>query len=209
MVSRCETQSRILALLCLPQDLRIEERFGDIKLSMFLGKKAHNFPCLKGKGAEVRSLVTPLLVACEELMDDSTQQRREMKLLLRLAERIEGILKGHKDEFCWPEAVATTFKDSLYGLVQVTSSLCHYFHERRIILFNFTIKSHYALHLAHAAGFINPRLCWCYAGEDLMHTVQLLATSCAAGTPPHLIAAKVMRKYAQGLSLNLAKDPFR
>ena len=121
--------------------------------------------------------------------------------MLHMVIKMETLLDFHKDEYRLPEQAALQFKQAAYGFVQLNASLGHHFHGRRQLLFNFTIKFHYALHLGHIAAYINPRLAWCYSGEDFMHKIKAIVQSCDSGSPPWLVPLKVMRKYAQGLGM--------
>ena len=73
-------------------------------------------------------------------------------------------------------------------------------------MFHMTIKFHYLLHIADRSRFENPRMSWCYSGESLMmHIRDLVASSCR-GLHDTLVANKVMKKYAQALSLELERE---
>ena len=168
---------------------------------MYAGKP-NAFPVLKGKGAEIRHLALPLLVACGDFLDDAVEQHKWMKLLLKMAIDMETLLDFHRDEYRFPEQAANDFKKAAYGFVQLNTIVGHHFHDRRQLLFNFTIKFHYVLHLGHIAAYINPRLAWCYSGEDFMHKVKAIVQASDAGSPPWLVPLKTMRKSAQGLGMS-------
>ena len=75
-------------------------------------------------------------------------------------------------------------------------------------LFNFTIKSHYLAHIALSSRYINPRLAWCYAGEDFMQKVKTIVASTQRGTQCHLVSKKAMQKYCQGLAFTCLEGAF-
>ena len=129
--------------------------------------------------------------------------------MLQLATKMESILDHHKTEYKLPRGAAQEWGKSAHGFVQLNASLGHHFHGGGILLFHFTIKSHYLLHLSLLAPFTNPRLAWCYSGEDLMHTVRVLFSGAHSGSPPHVAATKAMQKYAQAVGMLLMKKVFK
>eukprot|EP00969_Alexandrium_andersonii_P365303 15465925-Alexandrium_andersonii.AAC.1 len=67
-----------------------------------------------------------------------------------------------------------------------------------------TMKFHYVLHVGNIAAYCNPRLSWCYSGEDLMQKVKTLVAASNRGTAAHKVMGKVLQKYAFGLGLKIA-----
>jgi hypothetical protein len=167
------------------------------------------FPSLKAKGAETRHLVEPLLAVMEKLADQDVREERLMKMLLKHAARLERILDENASEYKLSIHAAQEFQESTEAIVQINTSLGHAFHQRGILLFHTVIKFHYVLHIGLISHFINPRLGWCYAGEDFMHRIKTIAQASQSGTPPSLAVAKMMRKYSQGLALFFVAVPLR
>ena len=54
--------------------------------------------------------------------------------------------------------------------------------------------------------FVNPVLTWCYAGEDLMGKMSVLAGSCTRGNTMWGVTNKCLEKYVQAFDLSL-RDP--
>ena len=101
------------------------------------------------------------------------------------------------------KGAATVFKNAANGFVALSTALSNHFHREGTVLFNYTIKWHYLMHLADIAGYINPRLGWNYQGEDLMHRVKVLVQASHSGAAPHQVVNKVMGKYVLGLGLGM------
>ena len=182
------------------QDFRIEHRLQDLRLSRYWNGRAH-FPALKGKAAELRHFAVPLHAVCLQFLDQSVEEHRLMTTLALLATKIETLLDTHADVFRMPATAATELQNYIRGFVQTTSALAHHFHPRHVVLFNFTIKCHYAIHLAILAPCLNVRMAWCYAGEDLMQKVKGIAKTCHPGTKVWQVPNKVMQKYTLGLGM--------
>ena len=170
-----------------------------------------HFPSLKGKAAEIRALLGPMLSACDEFLGEDTMQKRQIKLMLRCAVKMEDILDEHQLEYKLPPGAADDFNQAAVAFVQLNTSLGKHFHahpdvpEAQRVLLNHTIKFHYLLHLGILARYMNPRLAWCYSGEDLMMKVKQIVQSCHRGLPGHAIPTKAMRKYAFGLGSILSQ----
>ena len=85
------------------------------------------------------------------------------------------------------------------------NSLAMHFSSLGDMLFDITPKSHYLAHIGLFAKYLNPRLGWCYAGEDFMHTVRTLGARAAVGNAPAKCGAKLFDRYAAGLGFDMMK----
>ena len=93
------------------------------------------------------------------------------------------------------------FRHLTWTYVRVFAALAKTYMERGQLLFDLTIKSHYMVHVMQQAQWLNPRLSWTFSGEDLMHTMKILAQSCVRGTKASKVAAKMLSKYRTTLEL--------
>ena len=167
---------------------------------MYVGE-ANKFPKLKGKAAEIKHLTAALLSTFEKHMDPTNVQHKHVKLVLVMACKLDEIIDAHPDEYRLPTAVSADFKKTCQVLVQGSAALGQHYHNLGIFLFHFTVKHHYLLHIAILSEFMNPRLGWCFAGEDMMHKVKTIYHGCHRGSPPHKAADKALQKYCQGLAI--------
>ena len=174
-------------------------RFNTLKLSMYVNE--NHFPCLKGKAAEIRHFAAPLYDVVKRHLDRASPAHRQVHLGFVLILKLEEILDDHADAHTFPQEVADEFFKCAWGFVALSSAL-HQFYKERVI-FNYTIKFHYLLHLGLIGRHINPRLGWCYGGEDFMMKVKKLVQSSYRGSPAHIIPNKILTKYGRGLGLNL------
>lgn len=179
-------------------------RFAHLKVSMYAPDG--EFPRLKGKAAEVRHLGRVLLEVFRAHCDTSQRAHRQCLLALQFSVRMESILDEHARDFVWPPEVAAEFLGAAHRFLALQTALGRQYHPQGVLLFSTTIKSHYLLHIGLLARHLNPRVAWCYAGEDLMHKVRVLVSAAQSGTGPALVPTKVLRKYLWGLSYDLASD---
>lgn len=168
-----------------------------------------NFPVLKGKAAEIRGVLPAVTFVFTHHMDRTNTQHKQVKLALEAACEMEALLDDHKDSYTLPPGAADTFAKAANSLVLLQTALGNYFHARGILLFNFTIKSHYLLHLGMLCSHINPRAAWCYSGEDLMAKVKGIVQASTRGANATRIPAKVMEKYVRALGLGMHEDVWR
>ena len=66
-------------------------------------------------------------------------------------------------------------------------------------LFDITIKTHWTLHCAIEAAFLNPRYSWNFTGEDFMMKCRDLHSSCCKGNDAAGSANKFAVKYCYAL----------
>ena len=153
------------------------------------------FPVLKGKAAEIRHFPQALLHAFQKVCGDgSNSEEKLMIAMLEAAIKVEKILDDHAGDFRLPPDAQKVFEHSIMLFHQANTSLgTNFFHPRGVGLFNHVVKYHYAMHIALISRYINPRVGWCYAGEDFMHTVKILSQSSQRGTPPHHLQIRKSR----------------
>lgn len=172
---------------------------------MFTDPRAPNkkYPKLKGRGAEIRNLGEALLALWSAKMDARSIVHKQVRLALKASVAFERIIAEHKHSVKLPPAVAAELVKATDTFVICAYALQQHFLASDRKLFNVTIKFHYLCHLALSSVHLNPRLGWCYVGEDYMGKIKKVASSCLRGTPPHLVSAKIMRKYTLGLHMRL------
>ena len=187
------------------QARKIVDRFQNLRLNMFLDPRSPHstFPRLKGRAAEVRNLGPGLLAAFQQHMDSGSQVDKQIKLALKASVRFEEILTEHKDAVQLPESAVVELQSAVHAFLMCCSALAHKFREEGRPVFNVTVKFHYLAHAALQAKHLNPRLGWCYAGEDYMAKIKRVAASCLRGTPAHLVSGKMAAKYVQGMHARL------
>ena len=184
---------------------RVTSRFANLKLSMFVNTvHPHvDYPKLKGKAAEMRSLGPALHHVWCNKMDGSILIHRQVELALRCCADIDTILDDNRDVVKLPPGAATKFQDNVFNFLSLLNAVATHFTIKQVRLFNLTIKCHYLAHIGFHAEYINPRLCWCYAGEDLMNKVKVLTQSCLKGTHASKVSEKLLPKYMMGLHLSI------
>ena len=70
-------------------------------------------------------------------------------------------------------------------------------------LFRFTAKLHLLCHISSMAKYINPRIYWCWSGEDYMRKMQKLVQSALHGTRNVDVVSKTLEKYCYALDYDL------
>jgi hypothetical protein len=184
---------------------RVPEKFGNLTLPMYVGKGGA-FPRLKGRSAELRHFGEALHAVFSNFYDRSDQIQRQMLLGLRFSVKIEAIM----DEFVPGEYKLNPrqyqeFEACVFHFLAICTKLGNHFHNTRpvTLLFNFTIKFHYLIHIAHYSKYWHPRLAWCYAGEDFMARIKKIVQGAHRGTVPWLVVGKVVQRYARGMGYKM------
>ena len=177
-------------------------QLSDITMSMY-DQGDESFPVLKAQAAHIRHLGPSLLKTFVEFMDVRKQEHRWVRQALEASVRMEQILDEAVDAFRLPPLLAVEFLDKAHDfLIKLNAIRAHF--GVRLQLFHVTIKSHMLLHIAINARYLNPRLAWCYTGEDMMKIIKKVIGNAQKGTPPRLVVAKVMRRYCKGMGLILS-----
>ena len=101
--------------------------------------------------------------------------------------RIYAIIK-ESDMFLTPAAAQEMVENCDLFLVHYNALHLHYEPNK---VYALTIKHHMLWHICWMARWLNPRCMWCYDFEDFCGKMCRSAKACVAGTPMHLIGAKV------------------
>ena len=161
------------------------------------------FPRLSAKAVETRDLlpalehflrawlgVNPLLVWFHRLV--------------ALSCRLDTVVFSNKTMWL-SDADCLALRNGVFEYNQTLSRLALHFHRQGKAYCNFTIKNHYLLHIGlfSAKTGINPRLAFCYQGEDFMSVLKTLVAGSSRGVESAKLIDKVVPKYCRGLDLLL------
>ena len=169
---------------------------------------------LRGKAAEIKCLGEPLLAYWSTCCDETNEQHQQILYLLQMSCKCEEILfenksalafshldfQGRKGFYvsCPLSALLCFFLVKAMEMQQPSKKLSLLMGtwvtysgaiSKRLIwkkqgLFTCTSKTHAICHSALLSKYLNPRLVWCFIGEDMMSTVQQLTQACTKGNTP-------------------------
>ena len=159
------------------------------------------YPKLRGKAAEVKYLAGPIYFVWHKYHSPHLRVHRQILLYLKLNLEIEEALILHKDEVALPREEAIEFKHKISTMLLLLTGIAEHFLEER--LFNLTQKAHFLQHISLLTEFLNPRLAWCFQGEDMQRRMACLAKSSVNGLQPGQTIGKMFRRYRLALHLTL------
>ena len=138
------------------------------------------FPKLSAKAMEIRWLIAPVAEILRPWVGNAIVAW--LHELLELSKGMDDLVFGNKTFRLTPEE-ARALGAATFAFNATLSKLAWHFHQRGQPFCNFTIKNHYLLHIGlHACQTgINPRLAFCYQGEDFMSLVKSLCISSSRG----------------------------
>ena len=182
--------------------------FNNMKRSMFTDpqKPRDKYLKLKGKAAEVKHLGPALLHAWSSIMDQECMRHKQIRLALRASVGMDAILDAHPQDIKLPPTAAEEFESCGFTFLACLTALGNHYASVGLKLFNITIKAHYLLHGVLNAKYINPRLGWCYGGEDYMHKMKILGQASCRATRSELIFSKMMTNYRWGMHFMMLQD---
>ena len=184
---------------------RVESGFRYLNRVSMFWRPAQKLLTLRGKAAEIRSLARPLLTLWARYMSDTIAVHKKIHVLLKLNWRIEELLEQHKFVYRFPPDAAANFRDSVNGMQLLQAQLCEHFEDNEPRLFRSTEKSHFLQHLALEAQYLNPRMVWCFSGEDMQRKVQALMESCTRGQGPGQASVKMAARYRVALHMQFER----
>ena len=184
---------------------RVTARFRILKLSMFRSGPG-GYPRLKGKAAEIKHLAPALLSVWRSGMDVDDDDHQRVRIALETGVRLDTILDEHTGEWRLSPDAAQEFLQTALTHVQMTCSVAN-LHGMR--LFNITLKTHYLIHAAYRGLHMNPRVGWCFMGEDYMKKMKALSGSCCRGVALDAVGLKQLKKYLVAMHFQLTDSGCR
>ena len=189
-------------LLAWFKDHTVQDRFQSIKVSMFTNADdPHNvMPKLKGRAIEIRSLVPALCSVWERRMNPALPQHQAILEGLQSSAKMDEVLDSYPDVDVFPSHALRDFVDASWHYARCQNAVSEYYNTTEgYMIFDITIKTHWTLHCAMEAAYLNPRLSWNFAGEDFMMKCRELHQSCCKGNSPAQSVDKFADKYGYAL----------
>jgi hypothetical protein len=176
-----------------------------LRISMFINlEDPHgHMPKLKGKAAEVKALIPALVHVWKFHMDALLVEHVAILDGLQSSVLMDNILDGYPDVDVWPNDALKVFVDASWNYARCQNAVAAHYNRFGFFLFDVTIKTHWTLHCAMEAPFLNPRRSWNYIGEDFMSKSRDLHTSCCKGNSPASSVNKFADKYCHAMGHTL------
>ena len=190
--------------------LTAANRYGQLDLSMFTDPSSPmaSFPKLKGKAAEVKSLVPALAHVFTLYKDESDILHDYIEAGLNASKQIDEILTMNRTSVALRGDSLMQYRANIFLFLLMQNSLGLYYPEHGYKLFDVTPKSHFLAHSAWQAEFLNPVLTWCFSGEDFMRKIKDVAGNSVHGTPMYKVGNSVTDAYCQGMHLLMTESNF-
>ncbi|CAK9117828.1 unnamed protein product [Durusdinium trenchii] len=122
--------------------------------------------------------------------------------MLKQNVHLEEMITFHKDDFALPPGPAQEFEETANSMLLLLSQVADHFVEEGMKCFDITSKCHMLQELAILSRSINPKVTWCFMGEDQMQRMQQVAKACVRGNKLDKQTTKLARHYRLGLHLH-------
>jgi len=189
------------------KDIKLStDRFSNLKLSMFVkpDDPHDSMPKLSGRAIEIKNLMPALAHVWKELSDAENVQHQAVLWGLVQSSKMDSLLDMYPYNDKLPAEAANAYRDAAYEYARTQAALADFYNGEgggALMIFDITAKTHWMLHGADDALYLNPRLSWNYAGEDFMGKVKVLHASCCKGNSAAMSTNKFAEKYCFALHL--------
>jgi hypothetical protein len=195
-----ENMCTVWAAVCESyKDLKTDCQFTSLALSSFCDPKkpSDSYPKLKGKGAEVKCMVEPLLQVYAKYQRGTQVDALVISMLKHQVE-LQSTLSDHADLPFLPLGEARLVMKAVCSILKDYTMLANIADERSLLLFNIAPKFHWLYHFGQKAIFLNPRKGNCSLDEDFVGVCKEIVQSCAHATAAHKLPASFADKYRWG-----------
>lgn len=184
---------------------KVMTQYSALTLNSFVAPEqpTKQYPKLKGKGAEVKDLVLPVMDVWAEHMNKRSEHDQHVLAALRAQVEVQTLLSENATRAILPKQVVSKLQRSMMRMLQEYSVLANYADRNGDLLFSVLPKHHWAYHIGEHAAFVNPRKGNTMIDEDFVGRVKDIVCACVSGTKPHAVPEKVVLKYRLGMRLLL------
>lgn len=170
------------------------------RLSMFV--RQGKYPKLRGKASEIRHFGKALLTLWNAYSNPNLLLHKRISLMLKHNVHLEELITEHKEDFCLPPGPAEDFEETTNGMLLLLSQIADHFVGEGMKLFDITSKCHMLQELSILSKCMNPKVTWCFLGEDQMQRMQMVAKMATRGNKIDKQTHKLARHYRLGLHLH-------
>lgn len=181
-----------------------DTQFTNLTIRSFVdpSKAKTSYPCLKGRGCEVKGLVEPLNRVFQRLAPKTAFNDEVLTAMSHLL-KAQSTLDEYRGDVFLPTDKAVQFKNDLELFLRSYTRLGAEADRMSQLLFSAAPKLHWLWHLGHKAYWLNPRRSACFIDEDFVKHAKKLGARCTAGTQLHRVVLAMMSKYRYGVDLEL------
>ena len=171
------------------------DRYPTMKLTQIKTAKASLLPKLKGTGQQCKGIARVMRAVFLEFCDTHDPYHELVLEAIDCARITNYIYTKHRSANRIPPLDAEKLIKLTFRFCQITTRLCRDYHKKKMCVFHYTIKSHYSLHIAMTARYLNPWHSECSSGEDYMKVAKRMVQGASRGNPISEVTNVAIRKY--------------
>ena len=182
---------------------RTSSQFSVLRISMFTNplKPKDHYPCLKGKGIEIKNLVPALAMVWDTFADLDEPYCYSVKRCFEALQFINATFDSPTTDYVLPLPQVGAFRNAIDVFLSHYSWLANRSDQRNELLFNVVTKHHWLWHIGERAMYLHPRIGATMIDEDFVGHVKEVVQACTSGMPSHNVQASVCDKYRYAMSL--------
>jgi len=166
----------------------------NLRLSQFEPRDGTPYPKLKGKAAEAKDLVEPVLAAWEHFRNDDTYEYEQVRRMLTSQFEAQNLISDHGSDIFLPPGQARSYFKSVLDFLQSYSILANKADSDGDRLWSMTPKFHWYYHLAQRAKYLSPRVSACWRDEAFVGHIKHIVSSAVNGTSMEQVPCVVADK---------------
>ena len=141
-------------------------------------EKPHTtYPKLKGRGAEIRDLVHPLLLTFQEFQRPNNENDGLVVQMLEYQVSLQRLLADHDRRAFLPTTEAARVLLYVESILQLYSRLAKMADDNDQCIFNIVPTHNFLWHFAYKARYLNPRKGNCMIDEDFVGVMKNIVRS--------------------------------
>ena len=164
-------------------------------------KPRSDFPRLKGRGHEVKSVLLPLASIWQQCSDKSDAAQNMVQEMLDIMVEIQNLFDEYASECFLPKESADRILVLADCFLERYAAMHNSAMANGDLLFHTLPKHHAWWHLCHRCQYEHPRLGNCCLDEDFVGRIKEIVQGSSAGAALHNIPNKVLAKFLWGKTM--------
>eukprot|EP00959_Pyramimonas_sp_CCMP1952_P309646 6480016-Pyramimonas_sp.AAC.1 len=178
--------------------------YSKLGLSSFTNPANHDkqYPRLKGRGCEVKSLLLPLQAVWLRYKKNGAFYTVVSESFDAITQ-VQYIIDEFKADLFAPDTEAAKCLAQANQFLLTYCRLATMSDRRMLMLFSAVPKLHWVWHMAHRGLYLSIRRGATFVDEDFVKHMKKIGSKCISGTPMHDVPFSLVTKYRWGLSVEV------
>lgn len=153
-----------------------------------------HYPCLRGRGGEIKHIVKPIRHMWRALHDPASPYTHGIDKCIGAMCTMQEVLDDTHGDVFLSTSDTVVVRNATTQFLESYAALASLADAQKQLLFPTNSKLHFLWHWGFRCAFLHPSRSNCFTDEDYMSYVKDCVGACVDGTPTHKVPARFVQK---------------